>query len=104
LGAGNGRRDTGTSDHISGGEGASEPTCFGSKPSPGQHRGLQPFCERRHAVAKKQSGERSYKSYLEFLETAVASENMRKNDPQKWEECKKKLEKERFLVRMKVRK
>lgn len=47
---------------------------------------------------------RKYENYLEFLEAAVASENMRKNDPEKWAECKKKLEKERFLVRMKVRK
>jgi predicted DNA-binding protein YlxM (UPF0122 family) len=45
-----------------------------------------------------------YKNYLEFLETAVASENLKKNDPKKWEEMKAKLKKERFLVKLKVRK
>jgi predicted DNA-binding protein YlxM (UPF0122 family) len=44
-----------------------------------------------------------YKSYLEFLETAVASENLKKNDPKKWEEMKAKLKKERFLVKLKVK-
>lgn len=48
--------------------------------------------------------EKKYESYMEFLETAVASENLKKNDPEKWAEMKKKLEKERFLVKMKVRK
>jgi len=51
-------------------------------------------------MAKK----RKYENFLEFLETAVASENLKKNDPAKWAEYKKKLEKERFLARMKVRK
>lgn len=44
-----------------------------------------------------------YKDYLEFLETAVASDNLKKNDPEKWEELKKKLEKERFLRKLKVK-
>jgi hypothetical protein len=38
-----------------------------------------------------------YKDYLEFLETAVASDNLKTKDPAKWEEMKKKLERERFL-------
>lgn len=45
-----------------------------------------------------------YKDYLEFLETAVASENLKKNDPKKWEEMKAKLKKERFLRKLKVKK
>ena len=47
---------------------------------------------------------KQYKNYLEFLETAVASENLKKNDPTKWEGMKAKLKKERFLVKLKVRK
>jgi len=47
---------------------------------------------------------KQYKNYLEFLETAVASETLKKNDPAKWEEMKAKLKKERFLVKLKVRK
>ena len=50
------------------------------------------------AVAQK------YKNYLEFLETAVASENLKRNDPEKWKELKEKLKKERFLHKLKVRK
>jgi hypothetical protein len=53
---------------------------------------------------ERKSGNRSYKDYLEFLEVAVASENLKKNSPEKWEEMKRKLEKERFLKKMKVRK
>ena len=60
------------------------------------------------AKAKKdgdrKSGNRSYKDYLEFLETAAASENLKKNDPEKWQDMKRKLEKERFLKKMKVKK
>jgi hypothetical protein len=48
--------------------------------------------------------DKKYKDYLEFLETAVASENLKTNDPEKWAEMKKKLEKERFLRKMKVKK
>ena len=48
--------------------------------------------------------EKKYENYMEFLETAVASENLKKNDPTKWEEMKAKLKKERFLVKLKVRK
>lgn len=47
---------------------------------------------------------KQYKDFLEFLETAVASDNLKKNDPAKWEEYKKKLDKERFLKRLNVRK
>lgn len=47
---------------------------------------------------------RQYKDYLEFLEKAIASENLKKNEPQKWEEMKRKLEKERFLRKMKIKK
>jgi hypothetical protein len=54
-------------------------------------------------MAKKSDG-RSYKDYLEFLEVAVASENLKKNEPEKWQEMKRKLEKERFLKKMNVKK
>lgn len=47
--------------------------------------------------------DKKYKDYREFLETAVASENLKKNDPEKWAEYKKKLEKERFLTKLKVK-
>lgn len=45
-----------------------------------------------------------YKNFLEFLEAAVASENLKKNDSKKWAERKKQLEKERLLVRLGVKK
>lgn len=48
--------------------------------------------------------DKKYKSYLEFLETAVASENLKRNDPTKWEEMRAKLKKERFLLKLKVKK
>lgn len=44
-----------------------------------------------------------YKDYLEFLETAVASENLKKNDPTKWAELNERLKKERFLRKLKIR-
>lgn len=46
---------------------------------------------------------KQYKDYLEFLETAVASENLKKNDPEKWAEMKTKLKKERLLRRLKIK-
>jgi hypothetical protein len=49
------------------------------------------------------ANKKKYKNYLEFLETAVASENLKKNDPEKWAEYKRKLEKERLLVRLGVK-
>jgi hypothetical protein len=86
-----------TSPTISsiGGEGAREPARFGSEYS-WEH--YPDHFKKGEAMAKQ------YKSYLEFIETAVASENLKKNDPQKWEEYKAKLKKERFLVKLKVRK
>lgn len=53
---------------------------------------------------KRKQKKPQYGNFLEFLETAVASENLKKNDPKKWEERKKQLEKERFLVKLKVKK
>jgi hypothetical protein len=55
-------------------------------------------------MGMKMAKERKYKDYLEFLETAAASENLKKNDPEKWQDMKRKLEKERFLKKMKVKK
>jgi len=52
----------------------------------------------------KRKKKKQYKDYLEFLETAVASENLKKNDPQKWEEMKAKLKKEKFLCKLGVKK
>lgn len=43
------------------------------------------------------------KEYLAFLEKAVASENCKKNDPEKWADYKRKLEKERLLRKLKVK-
>ena len=53
---------------------------------------------------QKKKKKPKYKDYLEFLETAVASENLKKNDPEKWKEMNEKLKKERFLRRLGVRK
>jgi len=46
---------------------------------------------------------RTYKDYMEYLETAVASENLRRNDPARWAELRDKLKKERFLRKLKVK-
>jgi hypothetical protein len=42
-------------------------------------------------VGKKKKKKRQYADYIEYLETAVASENFKKNDPEGWEKAKSKL-------------
>lgn len=51
----------------------------------------------------KKKSKKQYKDFLEFLETAVASENLKKDDPETWKQRKRQLEKERLLVRLKIK-
>lgn len=55
---------------------------------------------RRFAVKEK----RKYGTYLEFLEAAVNSESLKRNDPKEWKKLEKKLKKERLLVKWGIKK
>jgi|LakMenE01Jun11ns_1017448.scaffolds.fasta_scaffold8694366_2 hypothetical protein len=49
---------------------------------------------------EKKSQEQQTKEYVQFLEKALKSKNLKNNDPLKYEEYKKKLEKEKLKARL----
>lgn len=50
-------------------------------------------------MAKKPT-KKETESYIKFLEKAVASDNCKNNDPEKWKKYKEKLEKERLKLKL----
>lgn len=51
-------------------------------------------------MAKKQITKKEIEEFVKFLEKAVASKNLKNNDPAKYEKYKAKLEKERLKLKL----
>jgi len=49
---------------------------------------------------KKKVTKKDIEKFVAFLEKAVASENCKKNDPEKWKKYKEKLDKERLKLKL----
>lgn len=51
-------------------------------------------------MKNKKPTKKEIEDYIEFLEKAVNSKNMKDNEPDKWEKYKKKLERERLKLKL----
>lgn len=51
-------------------------------------------------MGKKQTSKKDIEAYVKFLEKALASQNFKNNDPEKYEKYKEKLAKERLKLRL----
>jgi len=49
---------------------------------------------------KKQTTKKEIEDYIKFLEKALASKNFKNNEPEKYEQYKGKLEKERLKLKL----
>lgn len=51
-------------------------------------------------MAKKQTSKKDIEAYIKFLEKALASQNFKNNDPEKYEKYKEKIAKERLKLKL----